>query len=92
MALLSSDLDSLFIGELYTFNRPDSSMIMDNFTHKEINYCRTASSYFSKPVYKTRWKKIISSEYNAIRLQWIQSISVSQARGLLPHVQMMMEF
>lgn len=89
---LLSDLEGFLTGEQYCFNRPDTSIIMDNFTHNEFNFIRTANVYFTKPVYKSRWKKITSSEYNFKRSQWINAISLSQARGLLKYTQTSMTF
>lgn len=89
---LLSDLEGLLAGEQYNFVRPDSSIIMDNFTYKEFNFIRTANQYFTKPVYKSRWKKITSSEYNFKRSAWINTISFSQARGLLKYTQTVMDF
>lgn len=91
MSLLS-DLEGLLTGEQYNCVRPDSSIIMDNFTHNEFNFVRTANVYFMKPVYKSRWKKITSSEYNFHRSAWINAISLSQARGLLKYIQTVMDF
>lgn len=90
MSLLS-ELATLLTGEQYTRIRPDSSIIMDNFTHKDFNFVRTASVYFMKPVYKSRWKEITSSEYNFYRSAWVNSISLSQARGLQKYTQMVMD-
>jgi len=89
---LFTELSSLLSGEQYNCIRPDTSIIMDNFTHKEFNYIRTANVYFTKPVYKSRWKKISSSEYNYHRSSWVNSISLSQAKGLLKYTQTSMVF
>ncbi|MDD4949632.1 hypothetical protein [Sulfuricurvum sp.] len=81
MSILSS-LGSLFGGE-NTHDTPDSSLIMDNFTYNDTNFIRTPTQYFTKPVYKTRWKQINSSEYNFQRSAWINSNSLKKAKTQL---------
>ena len=81
-------LEALFSGEQFTYDLPYTAQIMDNFTHGDFNYLRTSSFYLKKPIGKTLFKKITSSEYNFNRSAWINSISLSQAKGLLKYTQM----
>ena len=57
-------LEALFSGEQYTYDIPFTAQIMDNFTNGDFNYLRTSSFYLKKPIGKTLFKKITSSEYN----------------------------
>jgi len=70
----------------------DSSLIADRFIYNGFDYCSRNSTYYSKPLYKTLWKKISTSEYKSIRSSWIDSISTSQARSLLKYTQLEMDF
>ncbi len=70
----------------------DSNLIIDRFIYNGFDYCCKNSSYYSKPIHKILWKKISSSEYKSIRLVWISSISISQARPLLKYTQLEMDF
>lgn len=87
MSMLST-LEALFSGEQYTYDLPATAQIMDNFTKDGFNYLRTSSFYLKKPINKTLFKKITSSEYNFHRSAWINSISLSQAKGLLKYTQL----
>lgn len=86
MSLLLT-LEALFSGEQFTYDIPHTAQIMDNFTQGGFNYLRTSSFYLKKPIHKTLFKKITSSEYNFHRSAWINSISLSQAKGLLKYTQ-----
>jgi hypothetical protein len=81
-------LEALFSGEQFTYDLPHTAQIMDNFTYGEFNYLRTNSFYLKKPIGKTLFKKITSSEYNFHRSAWINSVSLSQAKGLLKYTQL----
>lgn len=84
-------LEALFSGEQFTYDLPDTAQIMDNFSNGEFNYIRTSSFYLKKPIGKTLFKKITSSEYNFHRSAWINSVSLSQAKGLLKYTELSFE-
>lgn len=88
MPIFSKDrFASLFGGE-YSLDLPDSSLNLESFTYQEMNYIRTPSAYYCKPVYKRLWSKTSQSNFEYNRSCYKTQIARSQAKGLLKYTQL----
>lgn len=92
MKALSALISSLTGGERYTLQRPDSSIIMEQFTHEGFDYIRTSSAHYVKPVYKNLWRKLTRNKYEYTRSFYHTALNRSQAKGLLKYTQLEMQF
>lgn len=89
MKAFSALLSSLMSGEpKYTLQRPDSFIIMEQFTHDGFDYIRTTSAYYEKPVYKNLWRKLSKHKYEYTRSFYHTAFNRSQAKGLLKYTQL----